>query len=116
MDYAIIVATISAMCAVFQTGKDIYESYFSEYINSPSIEEEAEALRLALMTYSDDEVEEIEDRINGCRERFIKEGSGEKRARCLCSVLTDVKDGNGGDIPDIDSWEEIYVQLQCVTR
>lgn len=113
MDYANVVATISAMCAVFQTGKDIYESYFSEYLRSPNIEREAEMLRLALMTYSEEEVEEIEDRIEGCRNRFIREGSGERRARCLCSVLTDVKDGNGGDIPDIDSWGEIYEQLKC---
>ena len=113
MDYANIVATISAMCAVVQTGKEIYESYFSDYRGSPNIEKEAHTLRLALMTYTENEVKEIEDRIEGCRDRFIKEGSGERRARCLCSVLTDVKDGNGGDMPDIDSWEEIYDQLKC---
>jgi len=116
MDYANVVATISAMCAVYQTGKDVFESYYSDYLKSPNITIEAERLRSALMTYSDEEVEAIEDRIQGCRERFIKEGSGERRATCLCSVLTDVKDGNGGTIPDIDSWEETYIHLGCETR
>ena len=115
MDYANLVATISAMCAVYQTGKDIYKSHFSKFIGSPTIKQDAKILRLALMTYSAEEIEEIEDRIKGCRDRFIREGIGKKRARCLCSVLTDVKDGNGGVIPNIDRWKETYDQLKCAS-
>jgi len=44
------------------------------------------------------------------------EGMGEARVRCLCSVLNQAKDGNGGELPDIANWKEIYTALKCATR
>jgi hypothetical protein len=76
-----------------------------------------EARRAAetLSTYSDDEVREIIRRIEGCRDRFIKQGGGKERARCICSVLKEIADGNGGIVPIIDHWREMYDQLGCET-
>ena len=75
----------------------------------------ARALQAALSTYSDEEVKAIERRLKSCRDRFVTEGSGGQRADCLCSVLRDVSDGNGGEIP-VDDWEQAYKQLKCGSR
>lgn len=64
-------------------------------------------------TFSEAEVEAIIRRIEGCRDRFISQGSGRDRARCLCSVFKEIIDGNGGQLPEIDAWERMYRQLRC---
>jgi len=65
-----------------------------------------------MSTYSDDAVEAIKKRLLSCRDRFVREGSGQQRKGCLCSVLQDVKDGNGGTIP-FDDWAQTYETLGC---
>ena len=62
-------------------------------------------------TYSDREVQEIVKKIEACRDRFITQGSGTDRARCLCSIFEEIKAGNGGSLPRIDDWERMYNQL-----
>jgi hypothetical protein len=59
-------------------------------------------LAVTFSTYSDPEVQVIIRKINGCRDRFIKQGGGTDRARCLCSIFQEIKDGNGGDLPRLD--------------
>jgi len=49
-----------------------------------------------------------------CRSRFMQEGSGQQRITCICSVLTDAKEGSGGDLPDVGNWPDIFQQLKCV--
>jgi hypothetical protein len=74
---------------------------------------ESRRVSVAFSTYSEDEVNAISKRLQECRDRFIAEGSGQQRARCLCSVLKDFKDGNGGVLPHVDDWANIYSQLHC---
>ena len=62
-------------------------------------------------TYSEAEVESIAKRLNECRTRFAAEGDGKKRAECFCSVFRDVADGNGGEIPLVDDWQNMFQQL-----
>lgn len=112
-DWASIAAIVSAMCDVIATGRDTFEIFYRERLAAPSTAIQAEVLAKTFSTYSDDEIDAIRERIEGCRRRFVEEGSGERRKRCLCSVLTDVKDGNGGKIP-VDDWSDIYGQLGCV--
>jgi hypothetical protein len=64
-------------------------------------------------TFSDDEIRDLSRRIEGCRERFIAQGSGRDRANCLCSIFKEIIDGNGGELPKIDAWDRMYEQLQC---
>ena len=66
-------------------------------------------------TFSDDEVKELIHKIEGCRDRFIKQGSGKDRARCLCSIFSEIMDGNGGRLPLIDDWQRMWDQLECST-
>lgn len=72
---------------------------------------EARRASQALSTYSEAEVEAITKRLKACRDRFIAEGSGAQRARCLCSVFDDLMEGNGGVLPPFDDWERIYRQV-----
>ena len=51
--------------------------------------------------------------LKGCRDRFIQQGGGTDRSRCICSVLREAQEGNGGTLPEIDDWENIYRQLRC---
>jgi hypothetical protein len=111
-DWASIAAIVSAMCDVIATGRDTFDLFYQRRLASPEAPTRADALSKAFSTYSDEEVDAIRERIEGCRRRFIEEGSGEQRKRCLCSVLTDVKDGNGGSIP-IGDWADTYDQLGC---
>ena len=110
--FAYLAAVISAMIDVLTIGRESYESYFAKRRTSPDYIQKGEILRDAYQTYSDAELEAIKIRIEGCRERFVKEGAGELRKICFCSVLSDVKVGNGGDIPDPE-WEKVYAQLKC---
>lgn len=67
-------------------------------------------------TFSDAELEALIRKIEGCRERFISQGSGRDRTRCLCSIFKEIIDGNGGRLPRIDAWERIYEQLRCHSK
>jgi len=111
-DLASIAAIVSAMCDVIATGRDAFQSFYAERRTAPDAMARATVLLQAFSTYSDEEVEAIRNRLFGCRERFIAEGSGAQRSRCLCSILQDVKDGNGGTIPFGD-WSNIYDKLGC---
>lgn len=112
-DWANLAAIVSAMAEVYRTGKEEFQSFYDRFLKSPGIAQDARLLSKAFVTYEEDEVEAIAERIKRCRDRFKEEGSGEARLRCLCSVLRDVKDGNGGTIPKIDHWRAIYDQLNC---
>lgn len=72
---------------------------------------EAQAVVLA-NTYSNSELESIRDRLEACRRRFEREGDGAQRVRCVCSVLHDARDGNGGSFP-ISEWKEAFSILGC---
>lgn len=108
-DLASLAAIVSAMCDVLSTGRETFEFFYQERLAEPVNLQRA---NLLASTFSEDELDAIRDRIGGCRRRFIHEGDGAQRKKCLCSVLTDVKDGNGGHIPD-DEWERMYEQLGC---
>ena len=105
-------AVISAMVDVIQLGKETFQEYLSRRQRDPTLAAKEQALANAFSTYSDTEVDAIMERIESCRQRFIDEGSGVPRRNCLCSVLRDVRDGNGGTIPDPE-WERNYNQLNC---
>jgi hypothetical protein len=85
---------------------------YERYRNQRSVIAEAERARAVLSTYSDREVGELIKRIEGCRDRFIEQGAGKDRARCLCNILEQIKDGNGGDFPVLE-WDRMYNQLHC---
>jgi restriction system protein len=105
-------AVISAMVDIIQLGKESFQEYLSRRQKDPTLAAKEQALAKAFSTYSHPEVEAILERIESCRRRFIGEGSGAARRNCLCSVLGDVRDGNGGTIPDPE-WERNYDQLKC---
>jgi hypothetical protein len=82
--------------------------------NPVTIEEAQTASVLYKTTFSDDELQDIIRRVEGCRVRFIEQGDGDDRVKCLCSVFRHAKTGNGGNLPDVGGWPEIYAQLQFV--
>jgi hypothetical protein len=82
----------------------------------PNTIRESRRVSVAFSTYSDDEVEALLRRIEGCRQRFIDQGGGVDRARCIWSILEEASEGNGGELPLIDDWRNIYSQLYCGGR
>ena len=111
-DWASLAAIISAMVDVTQLGRDTFAGYLKKRQGDPDLAKKGAELQIALSTFSTAEMASIVRRINDCKERFIREGAGTTRRQCLCSVLQDVKDGNGGAIPDRD-WQSTYEQLGC---
>lgn len=111
-DWEGLAAMISAMIDVVRLGRDTYAEFVSERREDPELGPKAKGLAAALGTYSQDEVAAIIERIDECRQRFMAEGSGAARTRCICSVLRDVRDGNGGTLPHED-WEAAWDQLGC---
>ena len=111
-EWSALAAVVSAMCDVFRTGKDAFEEFLQRRETEPQAESRGAAFAAAMSTFSQDELYAIKSRIESCRDRFIREGSGEQRKTCLCSVLTDVKVGNGGIIP-IQDWSDLYEVLGC---
>lgn len=108
-----IAATISAMVDVITLGRESFSEYFRRREIDPSTIKIAESVQITFSTYSDAEISAIEKRIIRCRDRFIEEGSGEQRSGCLCSVLRDAKDGNGGDLSFFPEWDLYFTQLKC---
>ncbi len=111
-NWAELAAIVSAMVDVINIGRDSFVSYFGSRSRNPQNVQHAAILMNSLSSYSNDEIEAIANRIYGCRKRFISEGDGAQRSRCLCSVLSDVRAGNGGRIP-IPAWEEMFNKLKC---
>ncbi|MBS9477750.1 hypothetical protein [Ancylobacter radicis] len=107
-----IAAIVSAMADVYSIGRATFSQYLIQRENAKDYVSRGEALQKALSSYDDDEIEAIEKRIRSCKDRFIREGSGQSRKTCLCSVLTDVKDGNGGNFP-FPEWGNLHEQLGC---
>ncbi len=112
-DWAAIGAIISAMCDVITLGRETFEYYYEQRLKDFHSPQRGAVLQAAFSTYTDRDIEAIKERIEGCRDRYIKEGGGAGGSVCLCSVLTDVRDGNGGQIPEIDNWPEAYEILHC---
>ena len=110
--WANLAAIVSAMVDVLTIGKESFQRYLNLRMEDPALPELAVVLDAADSTFSDQELDAIKRRIEACRDRFVREGSGEQRKECLCSVLKDVKDGNGGDIP-VPDWADAYRQLRC---
>ena len=111
------VEMISWSKTLFDASKSAIDlvSTFNKYQrDAKTIAEAQEARRVS--TFSDEEVGSLAERIQNCRNVFTMEGTGEARVRCLCSVLNQAKDGNGGELPDISNWREIYTALKCATR
>ncbi|MDE0035830.1 MAG: hypothetical protein OXU75_22215 [Deltaproteobacteria bacterium] len=111
-EYVALAAIISAMVDVYRLGTETFQSYYYRWYESEENVDRARKLQSVLSTYSDAEIKAIKDRIENCRMKFIAEGDGDQRRRCLCSVLYDVKTGDGGNIAD--DWANMYEHLKCV--
>jgi hypothetical protein len=105
-------AGLKALYDLVQGGIDFATSYQRHRQESDTIAE-SQRVSLAYSTYSDRELEDLIRKIEGCRDRFITQGSGADRARCLCSIFKEISDGNGGSLPDVDDWRRMYGQLNC---
>jgi hypothetical protein len=82
---------ISAITDVLTLGRGTYEFYYRRRLSSPAMVDKARFLEKAFSTYSDAELESVKRRIESCRDRFIKEGSGPQRRQ----------------------WKNTYEQLRC---
>jgi hypothetical protein len=104
---------LSTAKAVFESIKSGIDflSALRKYRSDPATIQESRRISVAFSTFSDEEVDSITQRLEECRKRFAAEGSGKQRSKCFCNVFADVKDGNGGDIPVIDDWQDMYRQL-----
>jgi hypothetical protein len=101
-----------ALFEAITLGADVREQY-QKHRNERDTIAEAQRVSETFSTYSEQEVQAILDRLKACQDRFIKEGDGAARTRCYCQVFKDVIDGNGGKLPRIDAWENIYRQMNC---
>jgi hypothetical protein len=109
-----VLATAKAVFDSVKSGVDFLSSLRKYRADASTIQESRRASRV-FSTYSDAEIASVTSRLEDCRKRFAAEGSGEQRARCFCSVFKDLADGNGGEIPLIDDWQNMFRQL-CVRR
>jgi hypothetical protein len=105
-------AGLKALFDLLEGAPDYYERLRTHMRESDTISE-SKRVAETFSTYSDDEVRSVLERIEGCRGRFIAQGSGADRAQCLCSIFNELRAGNGGILPLIDDWERMYRELKC---
>jgi hypothetical protein len=105
-------AGFKALYDLVKSGADYTKSLIA-HRREPDTIAEAQRVSRTFSTYSDREVQEIVRKIEGCRDRFISQGSGKDRARCLCSIFEEIMAGNGGTLPLIDAWHDMFNQLNC---
>ena len=108
-----VLAYIKALFEGITLGADVGKAYQRHREEKDTIAEAQRVSQVFASTYSEDEVQAILARLKACRDRFIKEGSGAARQKCLCNVFKDVVEGNGGTLPRIDDWERFYRELNC---
>lgn len=107
-----VLSLTKALFDAVKSGADVIDSYRKHRQERETIKE-SQRVSVAFSTYSEAELKAVLSRLEQCRDRFIRQGGGTDRARCICSVLDEVKTGNGGRLPFIDDWESIYRQLRC---
>ena len=107
-----VLSWVKALFEAATLSADLAKTY-AKYQSDPATIREAERVSVTLSTLSDAEVEALLTRLKGCRDRFIAQGGGRERAQCICSVLREAAEGNGGVLPTIDDWQNIYRQLRC---
>ncbi len=106
-----VVAGIGAIYDIIRLGAE-HGPALARRLSSADTRRDADQLAVKFSTYSDEELNELLRRIEQCRRRFMAEGSGSDRARCLCHVLRDIRDGNGGTMP-LQDWDDMYHRLRC---
>lgn len=104
-------AGLKALYDLVQGGVE-YAASYQQHREERATIAEARRASATFSTYSDRELKEIIRKIEGCRDRFIGQGSGADRVQCFCSILNEVRDGNAG-LPHIDAWQSMYNQLKC---
>jgi hypothetical protein len=107
-----VLAWTKALFDATKSSIDLYVSY-AKYRQDAATISESRRVSAAYSSYSEGELESLLRRLHGCRDRFIEQGGGKDRARCICSVLQEAKEGNGGTLPIVDDWQIIYSQLGC---
>ncbi|MGA2273248.1 MAG: hypothetical protein ABSH00_06815 [Bryobacteraceae bacterium] len=107
-----VLASIKALFDATTSSVDVYDAY-RKHRDEKDTQQEAARASTAYSTFSEQEVTAMLERLNGCRDRFIAQGGGKERAACLCSVLKEAKDANGGTLPNIDDWKRIFATLGC---
>jgi len=107
-----VLSYVKSLFEAITLGVDVEKAYVQHRAEQATITEARRVSRV-YSTYSDAEIEAILKRLKRCAERFVAEGSGQGRKDCLCSVFKDVIDGNGGSLPHIDDWDNIFRQLNC---
>jgi hypothetical protein len=107
-----VLSYVKALFEATTLGVGVREQYL-KHRNERDTIAEAERVSQVISTYSEQELEAILSRLKACRDRFVREGSGAARQKCLCNVFADIIAGNGGRLPRIDDWENIYRQLDC---
>jgi hypothetical protein len=105
-------AGFKALYDLIKSGAD-YAQSVRRHRTEPDTITEANRVSRVFSTYSDREIQELVNKIEGCRDRFISQGSGKDRARCLCSIFQEIMHGNGGQLPTIDAWQQMYDELKC---
>jgi len=86
---------VKALFEAITLGADIREQYKKHRKERDTLVE-ANRVSDVFLTFSDQEVQAILERLKACQARFTKEGDGAARRRCFCQVFKDVVDGNGG--------------------
>lgn len=106
--------TVAAVSAVISAIIDVSNSdawnNFSEVLRRKRKDTQPTQAEIDFFsTYRDEEMKELEKRLINCSKRFVAEGNGNARRACLCSVLTDIYDGNNG-FPK-EEWSKLAKQL-----
>ena len=104
-------AGLKALYDLVQGGID-YAANVQRHRQEADTIAESRRASVTFSTYSDRELEVLIGKIEGCRDRFIAQGRGADRARCLCSIFKEIRDGNGGLLPEIDDWRRMYNQSE----
>jgi len=107
-----VLALVKTLFEATKASIDLGKTY-AKYRNDRETQQESRRVSVVFSTFSEEEVQALADRLRGCRDRFVEQGSGTDRARCICSVLNEVVAANGGTLPAIDDWQNIYFQLGC---
>ena len=117
MELTAIAAIVSAACAVVQLlrrrERTVDSNAIREEIPPDIVVESSEFVLVALTlnTYDDAEIRSIRNRLAKCRDDFERTLNGCERCKCICRVLRQVVNGNGGALPNVKGWNETFDQL-----
>lgn len=107
-----LLATVKAVSSAVMDEAD-FQHELAHWTSDGETIQESQRVSADFLDYTDEQVRVMASRLQACLDQTVQRASPDQRAECICGILNEVRIGNGGHLPQIDDWQDVYRQLGC---